>query len=138
MKTHTLTFCFYLLFGLKGHLKLKTHMLTFCFSLPFGLKGHLKLKTHTLTFCFSLPFGLKGHAIRGENLRNLYIWFKSPKWEFWFPRSWKKRGFFWGQEFAILLKKEVPATWSRNFLDTFQKNPHISRKKFMKWQASWQ
>ncbi len=93
------------------------------------------MKTHTLTFYFSLPFGLKGHAIRCENLRNLYIWFKSPKWEFWFPSSWKKRGFFWGQEFAILLKKEVPATWSRNFLDIFHKNPHISRKKFMKWPS---
>ncbi len=109
------------------------------------------MKTHTLTFCFSLPFGLKGHAIRGENLRNLsiwfkspkwdfwylrnlYIWFKSPKWDFWFPRSWKKRGFFGGKEFAILLK-EIPATLSRNFLDIFQKNRHISRKKFMKWPS---
>jgi hypothetical protein len=75
-----------------------------------------------------LPFGLKGHAIRGENLRNLYIWFKSPKWDFWFPRSWKKRGFFGGQKFTILLK-EVPATLSRNFLDIFSKrSPHFQEE----------
>jgi hypothetical protein len=52
-----------------------------------------------------LPFGLKGHAVRSENLRNRYIWFKSPKWDFWFPRSWNKHQLFLGARIGHFAKR---------------------------------
>jgi len=42
---------------------------------------------------------------------------------------------FLGARICHFAEKKVPATWSRNFLEILQKNPHISRKKFMKWPS---
>jgi len=42
---------------------------------------------------------------------------------------------FLGARIRHFAEKKVPATWSRNFLEILQKNPHISRKKFMKWPS---
>jgi hypothetical protein len=68
------------------------------------------------------------------DLRNRYMWFKSPKWDFWFPRSWKKRGFFLGARIRHFAKRG-PSDIVKELFGYFQKNRHISRKKFMKWPS---